>query len=124
MKNKGEKGIKLPLIKLEQNLNYSINKTETLLSKSNSSKYFNNKNDSSKKTSRNFFPRNNQINSTVNKRFISSFRIGKLIEEIPLNKKLEKINEEKKKKKYYYKIHSFGNDSSTIKKCFEHRINW
>ena len=124
MKNKGEKGIKLPLIKLEPNLNYSINKTETLLSKSNSSKYLNNKNDSSKKTSRNFYPRNKKISSTVSKKFISSFRIGKLIEEIPLNKKLEKINEGKKTKKYYYKIHSFGNDSSTIKKCFEHRINW
>ena len=124
MKNKEEKGIKLPLIKLEPNLNYSINKTETLLSKSNSSKYLNNKNDSSKKTSRNFYPRNKKISSTVSKKFISSFRIGKLIEEIPLNKKLEKINEGKKTKKYYYKIHSFGNDSSTIKKCFEHRINW
>ena len=29
-----------------------------------------------------------------------------------------------KEKIYFYKIHSFGNDPSTIKKCFEHRINW
>ena len=44
-------------------------------------------------------------------------------EEKMLNKEPETIIEEKNKK-YYYKIHLFGNDSSTIKKCFMHRINW
>ena len=44
-------------------------------------------------------------------------------EEKILNKNSETILEEKNKK-YYYKIYLYGNDSSTIKKCFEHRINW
>ncbi len=41
--------IRLPIIKKEQNLCLSINKTDTTLSKSNSSKYLTKKENSSKK---------------------------------------------------------------------------
>ena len=34
------------------------------------------------------------------------------------------LNPQQKQKTYFYKIYSFGNDPSTIKKCFEYRINW
>ena len=37
---------------------------------------------------------------------------------------INSLNNASKKKIYFYKIHHFGNDSSTIKKCFEYRINW
>ena len=43
------------------------------------------------------------------------------------NEELPEINTPKtppKQKIYYYKIFNYGNDSSTIKKCFEYRINW
>ena len=39
-------------------------------------------------------------------------------EELPV------LNPQQKQKTYFYKIYSFGNDPSTIKKCFEYRINW
>ena len=39
-------------------------------------------------------------------------------EELPV------LNSQQKQKTYFYKIYSFGNDPSTIKKCFEYRINW
>ena len=42
-------------------------------------------------------------------------------EELPA---LNNLNTQPKQKFYFYKIYTFGNDPSTIKKCFEHRINW
>ena len=132
MKNKEKKEIlKLPIIKLNHNKNHTINKTETILTKSNSSECLTNKTEPVKKSSKNYFQRNKthsniaKIYSTVRNKIFSSVREDKQ-EKFILNQKLEKISEEKNKnpKIYYYKIHSFGNDSSTIKKCFEHRINW
>ena len=40
-------------------------------------------------------------------------------EELPA---LNNLNTQPKQKFYFYKIYTFGNDPSTIKKCFEHRI--
>ena len=42
-------------------------------------------------------------------------------EELPI---INALNTQPKQKVFFYKIHSFGNDSSTIKKCLEYRINW
>ena len=124
--------IRLPIIKKEQNLCLSINKTDTTLSKSNSSKYLTKKENSSKKK---FYQRNKtnvhitKIYASERKKIIPSI-LSKNTEDLFITKNKESIKEEKvdkeeeKEKKYYYKIHSYGNDSSTIKKCFMHRINW
>ena len=134
MKNKEtNKIIKLPIIKIERNSNHTINKTESktdsLLSKSNSSKYLFNKNDSAKKIGNISYHRNKtninitKIYSTFRKKFLPS----KILLSKSKDKEIIKEEEEEKKIKpkiYYYKIYSFGNDSSTIKKCFKHRINW
>jgi len=128
MKNNEEnKKINLPLIKV--NNNYLINKTETLLSKSNSSRNISTKIES--KNSKFFYQRNktniNIINkcSTTRKRILNQI-LSQKSKNILLNTNSETIIEESKSKTkiYYYKIYLIGNDSSTIKKCFEHRINW
>ena len=135
MKNKEtNKIIKLPIIKIERNANYTINKTEnktdSLLAKSNSSKYLFNKNDSSKKEGNIIYQRNKTIYDNITKiysTFRKKFLPSKMLLSKSKDKEIIKEEEEEKKikpKKYYYKIYSFGNDSSTIKKCFKHRINW
>ncbi len=56
---------------------------------------------------------------------IPVFKIRKL--KLTKNNIYQTINSSiipKKNKIYFYKIFSYGNDSSTIKKCLEHRINW
>ena len=129
------KVIKLPIIKTEHNANISsTNNVEGLLSKSNSSKYLLSKNDSPEKqrTVKVLFQRN-KTNVNVKKYISSTNRIrlvisNKLNEYSRSNSK-ENKNEKKKEKEnkpdiYYYKIFSQGNDTSTVKKCFEHRINW
>ena len=45
----------------------------------------------------------------------------KKIDELPT---INPLNLPPKQKIYFYKIYDFGNDPSTIKKCFEYRINW
>ena len=45
----------------------------------------------------------------------------KKIDELPT---INPLNLPPKQKIYFYKIYKIGNDPSTIKKCFEHRINW
>ena len=69
----------------------------------------------------------NQISSRFeNYNNIKCYRIKKFsmkkTEEFPSINSLN--NTTKKKKIYFYKICHFGNDSSTIKKCFEYRTNW
>ena len=58
----------------------------------------------------------NSINSPNMKKIVYN-----KIEEFPILNTLKVLS---KPKTYFYKIYSFGNDPSTIKKCFEHRINW
>ena len=129
------KVIKLPIIKTEHNANISsTNNVEGLLSKSNSSKYLLSKNDSPEKqrTVKVLFQRN-KTNVNVKKYISSTNRIRLVISnklnEYSRSKSKENKNEKKKEKEnkpdiYYYKIFSQGNDTSTVKKCFEHRINW
>jgi len=131
--NEESKTIKLPIIKTEHNNNISsTNNAEGLLSKSNSSKYLLSKNDSpeKQKTVKVLFQRN-KTNVNVKKYISSSNRIRLVISnklnEYSRSKSKENKKEKKKENKpdiYYYKIFSQGNDTSTIKKCFEHRINW
>ena len=69
----------------------------------------------------------NQISSRFeNYNNIKCYRIKKFsmkkTEEFPSINSLN--NTTKKKNIYFYKICHFGNDSSTIKKCFEYRTNW
>ena len=140
------KTIRLPIIKTDHNLFYPINKTETILSKSNSSEYLTKKDNSSKYKQIRMINHRNKTNvnitklySTVRRKIMPSI-LSKNTEDIFITKNNETIKEEKeekeekkekskkkdkeKEKKYFYKIISIGNDSSTIKKCFEHRINW
>ena len=129
------KVIKLPIIKTEHNANISsTNNAEGLLSKSNSSKYLLSKNDSPEKqrTVKVLFQRN-KTNVNVKKYISSTNRIRLVISnklnEYSRSKSKENKKEKKKEKEnkpdiYYYKIISQGNDTSTVKKCFEHRINW
>ena len=131
MKEKdSDKKIKLPIIRTDNNIIYSINKTETVLPKSNSSKYLSKKDDSSKNRELKMIYHRNKTNvnivkiySTVRRKIIPSI-LSKNSEDILLTKNNETIKEEKREKINFYKIISIGNDSSTIKKCFEHRINW
>ena len=136
MKNNEEcKTIKLPIIKTEHNTNISsTNNAECLLSKSNSSKYLISKNGSPKteKAMKVLFQRN-KTNVNVKKYISSTNRIRLIISnkfnENSSSKSKENKKEKKKEKEnkpdiYYYKIFSQGNDTSTVKKCFEHRINW
>ena len=62
------------------------------------------------------FSNNDSIKTNKIRRFV--FRKS---EEFPI---IKGSNIKQNQKIYFYKIHSFGNDSSTIKKCFEYRINW
>ena len=134
-KEKTHKIIKLHLIKTDQNIHYSINDADSLLSKSSSSNYLTNKTSSTKNEKKFYFQRNKtnvnivKIYATIRKKIIPPL-LSKKSEDNYLTKSSENIKEEEKEEEeikpkiYYYKIHSFGNDSSTIKKCFEHRINW
>ena len=133
--NEENKTIKLPIIKTEHNTNISstIN-AEAILSKSNSSKYLLSKNGSpeKQKTVKILFQKN-KTNVNVKNYLSSSNRIrlviSNKIDEYSRSKSKENQKEKKKEIEnkpdiYYYKIFSQGNDTSTIKKCFEHRINW
>ncbi len=132
MKNENNiKGNKLPLIKNNYTMNNSYNNTEDTLVKSNSSKYLLEKKEKIK-NNKMLYPRNKTLINVAKNNYsviskMPSITPNKKSLEI---KKTEIIKEEKEKvndkkdKKFYYKIYSYGNDSSTIKKCFEHRINW
>ena len=131
MKNENEnekETIKLPLIRTDHTLNFTINKTESSLVQSNSSKFFINKNLKTKRNAKIYYQRNKTI-INIAKNYSSRMKkietkLSKKSEELVKTQNSEIIKEENKPKKYYYKIYLYGNDSSTIKKCFEHRINW
>ena len=73
---------------------------------------------------------NLRINTSPSQKSDNEFRIpenfSKRILFFPnsVDKKLKNNMFEETKKKYIFKIIKDGNDSSTIIKCFEHRLNW
>ena len=137
MKNEEKNNtINLPKIIKENNItniNNIINndiKNKELLIKTNSSKDMLDKNITPIKSIK-LYGKRNKTNTNIKKKIIfsSENRVSLFYKKLKLLSKSQdtednNITKELKPKKYYYKINSYGNDTSTIKKCFEHRINW